>query len=35
LLSPASASLVAKHRRGPVELRELAALIRELAARSE
>lgn len=35
VLSPASASLVAKHRRGPVEFRELAALIRELAARSE
>jgi hypothetical protein len=35
VLSPASASLVAKHRRGPVELRELAALIREFAARSE
>lgn len=35
VLSPASASLVARHRRGPVELRELTALIRELAARSE
>lgn len=35
VLSPASASLVAKHRRGPVEFRELAALIRELAAGSE
>jgi hypothetical protein len=35
VLSPASASLAAKHRRGPVELRELTALIRELAARSE
>jgi len=35
VLSPASASLVTRHRRGPVELRELTALIRELAARSE
>ncbi|MGE0029852.1 MAG: hypothetical protein AB7T20_01870 [Steroidobacteraceae bacterium] len=35
VLSPASASLVLRHRRGPVELRELTALIRELAARSE
>ena len=35
VLSPASASLIARHRRGPVELRELSALIRELAARSE
>ena len=35
VLSPASASLIARHRRGAVELRELSALIRELAARSE
>lgn len=33
--SPATTSLLAKHRRGPVELRELTALIRQLAARSE
>lgn len=33
--SPAAASLIAKHRRGPVELRELTALIRQLAAGSE
>jgi hypothetical protein len=35
VLSPASARLVTRHRRGPVELRELTALIRELAARGE
>ncbi len=35
VLSPGSASLIARHRRGPVELRELTALIRELAASSE
>jgi hypothetical protein len=33
-LSPAQASLVAKHRAGPIEVRELTAMIRELA-RSE
>jgi len=33
--SPAAASLLAKHRRGPVELRELTALIRQFAAGSE
>jgi hypothetical protein len=33
--SPAAASLLAKHRSGPVELRELTALIRQLAAGSE
>jgi hypothetical protein len=33
-LSPVQASLVAKHRNGPIEVRELTALIRELA-RSE
>lgn len=33
--SPAAASLLAKHRRGPVELRELTTLIRQLAAGSE
>lgn len=33
--SPATASLLAKHRSGPVELRELTALIRQLAAGSE
>jgi hypothetical protein len=35
VLSSASASLVAKHRRGPIELHELTTLIRQLAARSE
>lgn len=30
-LSPSQASLVAKHRNGPIEVRELTALIRELA----
>lgn len=35
VLSPASASLVARRPRGPVELRELTALIRELAAGSQ
>lgn len=30
--SPAASNLLAKHRRGPVELRELTALIRQLAA---
>ena len=33
--SPAAATLIARHRRGPVELRELTALIRQLAAGSE
>jgi hypothetical protein len=33
--SPAAASLLAKHRAGPVELRELTALIRQLVAGSE
>jgi hypothetical protein len=33
--SPAAASLLAKHRRGPVELRELTALIRQLATGSD
>jgi hypothetical protein len=33
--SSAAANLLAKHRRGPVELRELTALIRQLAAGSE
>jgi hypothetical protein len=33
--SPAAANLLAKHRAGPVELRELTALIRQLAAGSE
>lgn len=30
--SPAASNLLAKHRRGPVELRQLTALIRQLAA---
>ena len=34
-LSPRSASLVQKHSKGPVELRDLTALIRELAQGSE
>jgi hypothetical protein len=33
--SPAAASLLAKHRRGPVELRELTALIRQFATGSD
>lgn len=33
--TPAAASLLAKHRAGPVELRELTALIRQFAAGSE
>jgi len=33
--SPAAATLIARHRRGPVELRELTALIRQLASGSE
>jgi len=33
--SPAAASLLARHRSGPVELRELTALIRQLAAGRE
>ena len=32
--SPTASSLLAKHRRGPIELRELTALIRQLAAAS-
>jgi hypothetical protein len=35
LLSPAQASLLAKHRQGPVDLRELSALIREYAMGSK
>ncbi|MGH8131087.1 MAG: hypothetical protein ACRES3_09575 [Steroidobacteraceae bacterium] len=34
-LSPRQASLLAKHRKGPVELRDLTALIREFAKGSE
>ena len=34
-LTPATASLLAKHRRGPVEVGQLTALIRQLAARSQ
>ncbi len=34
-LSPTSTSLLTKHRRGPVELGALTALIRQLAVRSE
>jgi hypothetical protein len=31
VLSPTQASLLAKHRKGPVDLRDLSALIREYA----
>jgi hypothetical protein len=35
VLSPSAASLLAKHRHGPVEVRQLTALIRQLAARGQ